>query len=229
MSKGNKTEQKKKIRSAYLVKRNEMNAEERRAASKKIKEWVCANKRFKVAKTVFVYASYKSEVETKELIQAVLKQGKRVAVPRVDGEDMEFYEIQSWDELFPGYQDILEPQIFEKEPVIPVESDIMLLPGAVFDRRGRRIGYGGGYYDRYLDRMQATYGVKPYLMALAYRCQIYPGKLPTEEHDKKMDCILTERRVIMPKKEKNGKIDWAAEIFEIILELVVEFIVELLD
>lgn len=229
MSKTNKAEKKKKIRSTYLDKRNQMNPEARQAASKKIREWVFANKRFKVAKTVFVYASYKSEVETKELIQGALRMGKRVAVPKVTGMEMDFYEIQSWEELFPGYQGILEPQTSGKEPVIPVDSDIMLLPGAVFDRRGNRIGYGGGYYDRYWNRINDTYGNKPYLMALAYHCQIYPGKLPTEKHDKKMNCILTERRVIMPKSEEEKKSDWVVSILEFALELIAEFIIELLD
>ena len=229
MSKISKAEQKKKIRSAYLEKRNQMSQEQRQAASKKIREWVFANKRFKTAKTVFVYASYKSEVETKELIQGALRMGKRVAVPKVTGVEMDFYEIRSWEELFPGYQGILEPQTSGKEPVFPVDSDIMLIPGAVFDRRGNRIGYGGGYYDRYWHRVNDTYGCQPYLMALSYHNQIYPGKLPTEKHDKKMNCILTERRVIMPKSEEDRKADWITGIFEFVLELVIDFVVELLD
>lgn len=229
MGKGSKAEQKKKLRSVYLEKRNRMEPEKRKEASKKIREWVFANKRFKTAKTVFVYASYKSEVETRELIQGALRQGKRVAVPKVNGEEMDFYEIQSWEELFPGYQGILEPQVSGKEPVMPVDSDVMLLPGAVFDRRGGRIGYGGGYYDRYWNRINGTYGCQPYLMALAYACQIYPGKIPTESHDKKMDCILTERRVIMPKEEKYGKLDIIADVVEVAIEVVVELVVELID
>ena len=111
MSKTIKEEMKKKLRSVYLEKRNQKELEQRSAASKKIREWVFANKRYKAAQTVFVYASYKSEVETKELIQGALRQGKRVAVPKVHGTEMFFYEIQSWEELFPGYQGILEQQI----------------------------------------------------------------------------------------------------------------------
>lgn len=225
----NKAEQKKNLRSAYLKKRNEMEPEKRKAASAKIKEWVFANKRFKAAKTVFVYASYKSEVETKELIQGALRLGKRVAVPKVNGEEMNFYAIQSWEELFPGYQGILEPQTAEKEPVIPVDSDVMLLPGAVFDRKGGRIGYGGGYYDRYLDKVFEIYGHQPYRMALAFACQISPKKIPAEEHDKKMDCILTERRVIMPKEENHGKLDIIADVVEAVIEIGVELIVEMID
>ncbi len=233
MSNEKKTEQKKTMRTAYLEKRNRMAPEKRAEASKKISEWVFANKRFKTAKTIFVYASYKSEVETKELIQGALRMGKRVAVPKVDGIEMDFYTIDSWEDLFPGFQGILEPQTFGKEPVLPVESDVMLVPGAVFDRKGGRIGYGGGYYDRYLDRAKELCGQRPYLMALAFACQICPGKVPSEEHDKKMDCILTDRRVIMPKKEKHGKLDIVADVVEVVIDfaadVVVEFVLGLLD
>lgn len=229
MSKTSKAEQKKKLRSVYLEKRNQMVPEKRAAASKKIREWVFANKRFKAATTVFVYVSYKSEVETKEIIQGALRLGKRVAVPKVHGTEMFFYEIQSWEELFPGYQGILEPQITGREPVVPAESDVLLVPGAVFDRKGGRIGYGGGYYDRYLEKMFAAYGYCPYLLALAFACQISPKNIPEEVHDKKMDCILTERRVIMPKKENQSKLGMIADIVELVIEIVIELVVELID
>ncbi len=229
MSQESKAEQKKKLRSVYLEKRNQMEPEKRAAASKKIREWVFANKRFKAAETVFVYASYKSEVETKELIQGTLRQGKRVAVPKVHDTEMFFYEIQSWEELFPGYQGILEPQITGREPVVPAKSDVMLVPGAVFDHKGGRIGYGGGYYDRYLDKIFGAYGYCPYLIGLAFACQISPKKIPAENHDKKMDCILTERRVIMPKEEKQGKLGAIADIVELVIEVAIELIAELLD
>lgn len=225
----NKAEKKKKIRSVYLKRRNKLEPEKRKAASEKIRKRLYASKRFKAAQTIFVYASYKSEVQTKELIQDALKMGKRVAVPKVVGEEMHFYEILSWEELFPGYQGILEPQISGRESLIPTDSDLIVLPGAVFDRRGGRIGYGGGYYDRYWDRIHGTGGNKPYLLALAYHCQMYPGKIPLEEHDIKMDCILTERGAILPDKLKERKLDWIGGIFEIVLEFILEIVVELFD
>lgn len=229
MSKLSKAEKKKALRTKYLEKRNGMAAEKRKEASKKIREWVFANKRFKAADTVFVYASYKSEVETKEIIQGALRQGKRVAVPKVHGTKMFFYEIKSWEELFPGYQGILEPQNTGREPIVPSGNHIMLVPGAVFDRKGNRIGYGGGYYDQYLDRIFEAYGYRPYCMALAFACQIHEGKIPAEEHDKKMDCILTERRVIMPKTENSGKLEAVADIVELVIEIGVDLICELID
>ena len=229
MSKEKKTEQKKILRIKYLEKRNQLEQGKRREASKKIKEWLFANKRFKAAETIFVYASYKSEADTKEIIQGALRLGKRVAVPKVHGEDMFFYQINSWEELFPGYQGILEPQNTGREPVVPATGDVMLVPGAVFDRKGSRIGYGKGYYDRYIERLIGVGAHKPYLIGLAFACQIHAGKIPAEEHDKKMDCILTERRVIMPKEEQSGKLDIIAEVVEIVIEVGVELITELID
>lgn len=229
MSKASKAEQKKKLRTKYLEKRNQMEPEKRKEASKRIKEWVFANKRYKAADTVFVYASYKTEVETKEIIQGALRQGKRVALPKVHGTKIFFYEIKSWEDLFPGYQGILEPQNTNKEPIVPSGNHVMLVPGAVFDRKGGRIGYGGGYYDQYLDRIFEVYGYRPYCIGLAFACQIHAGKIPMEEHDKKMDCILTERRVIMPKEEKQGKLDVVAEVVEIVIEVGIDLVCELID
>ena len=229
MSKERKTEQKKILRTKYLEKRNQLEQEKRREASKKIKEWLFANKRFKAAETIFVYASYKSEADTKDIIQGALRLGKRVAVPKVHGEEMFFYQINSWEELFPGYQGILEPQNIGREPVVPATGDVMLVPGAVFDRKGSRIGYGKGYYDRYWNQIISTYGSKPYLIALAFACQISPKRLPNEEHDKKIDCILTERRVIMPREEKQGMLCAIADVVEIVIEVVLELLAELID
>ena len=229
MSKLTKAELKKTIRTKYLEKRNQMEPDKRREASKKIREWVFANKRYKAAETVFLYASYKSEVETKEIIQGALRQGKRVAVPKVHGTEMFFYTINSWEELFPGYQGILEPQITGREPIVPAKNDVMLVPGSVFDHQGGRFGYGGGYYDKYLGKIFEAYGYQPYLIGLSFACQISLKKLPAEEHDKKMDCIITERRVIMPRVEKGGKLDIIADVVEIAIEVGLELIAEVID
>ena len=204
MNKPTKAEQKKSIRTAYLSKRNALDAEKRREASEKIAEKVFADKHFKEAQTVFVYASYKSEAETFLIIQKAFQSGKRVAAPKVQGEEMFFYEIKSVEDFLPGYQGILEPSNEGKEPIVPTDSDVMLVPGAVFDCQGGRIGYGKGYYDRYWHRIVSAYGTQPYLIGLAFDCQIFLEMLPLEEHDKKIDCILTEDRVIMPKVEKTA-------------------------
>jgi 5-formyltetrahydrofolate cyclo-ligase len=147
----------------------------------------------------------------------------------VQGEEMLFYEIRSWEELFPGYQGILEPQNEGREPLVPTSSDVMIVPGSVFDHQGGRIGYGKGYYDRYWNRHISTFGNQPYLIGLAFACQISPKKLPTEEHDKKIDCILTERRVIMPREENYGKLDVIADVVGVAIDIGLELLADILD
>lgn len=224
VSEKQKAEKKKKLRAVCLKKRNELPLEKRMVVSEKIKRQVFASRTFQCAETVFVYASYKSEVDTKNLIRDALQAGKRVAVPKVHGSDMDFYEISSWEELFPGYRGILEPQTQEKEPLFPQKSDVMLLPGAVFDCQGGRIGYGGGFYDRYISKIEHTCGAIPYRMALAFPCQLVFRKLPTEEHDRKMDCILTGRSVIIPKKEKYYWLEVVENLMEFLIDIVVDFL-----
>ncbi len=226
---GTEAEKKKKLRSFYLKKRNRMEPEARKAASERIVERLLKYKRLKTAETVFVYASYKSEVETRTLIDALLRMGKKVAVPKVLGAEMAFYEIVSYDTLFPGYQGILEPQVREQEEAFPAEGDVMVLPGVAFDKRGGRLGYGKGFYDRYLAKRKEQTGTKPVLVGLAFCGQLHPGKLPLEDTDEKIDCIITERSAIIPEKRKLGKAEVIADVAEAILEIIIEFILELLD
>ncbi|MGN0505985.1 MAG: 5-formyltetrahydrofolate cyclo-ligase [Lachnospiraceae bacterium] len=224
----NKKERKAQLRTSYLQKRNAMERETQIMAGKKIKDRVLAMKQVKLARTVFLYASYQSEVPTKELLQELLAAGKRVALPKVSGERMDFYAVTAWEELMPGYHGILEPESHGAEPVFPKEGDVMLLPGAVFDKKGNRIGYGKGYYDRYLSELEAAYRRLPYCVGLCYHKQLWKGILPTEDTDRCMDAIVTERKVIAVKTEP-GRFDWLVDIAEGIAEFVLEFALDLLD
>ena len=214
---------KKQIRKEYLENRNKMSAEKREKASEKITERLLKMPEVKNAPTVFVYASYKTEVSTKKLIQTLLTEGRTVALPKVDDKEMEFYQVTSWEELFPGFQGILEPQVCSgTEAVRPGPRDVMLLPGAAFDYAGNRIGYGGGYYDRYLNSLQ---GRKPFLVGIAFYKQIYPTFLPTESQDWKVDYVVTEKKKV--KTEENKEKGYG--ILGAILEFVLELLFELLD
>lgn len=142
------------------------------------------------ARTVLFYASYRGEVATQPLVEAALAAGKRTALPRVDRprRTMEAYPISSWDDLQPGAYGILEPPA--SSPVIPpAEIDLIVVPGVAFDETGARVGYGAGYYDRYLAR---TGGCRA---ALAYELQVV-ASVPAGSYDALMDYIITERRVI---------------------------------
>ena len=184
------------MRRDYLKKRNDIPKEERERESGKIQALIESLRQYRECAWLFCYVSYKSEVETKGLLYRALKHGKKVAVPKVLDKEghMEFYQIDSMEDLISGYHGILAPDSHRCKQVTPQGKQVlMLLPGAVFDKSGGRIGYGGGYYDRYLN----TYGktcktlVK---IALAFECQV-GEELATEPFDVKVDGIVTEKGV----------------------------------
>lgn len=191
---------KKKLRRQILALRDEMPLTVREEKDRKILQTLIGEKLYKETKTILAYVEYRSEVATTPLLKKALTEGKQVFVPRVEGADMEFYRISDMEDLTEGYKGIREPvsgQAFfdgadrlyaAGETVIP----LMLIPGAVFDRERHRIGYGKGFYDRYLKRLSET-GINVHTLALCYECQIL-SEIPYEEHDIRPDMILTENR-----------------------------------
>lgn len=193
----NKTKKEKsEIRVEFLKKRKELPREQCRADSIVIAKRLLSLKKVQKAETVFLYASYKNEVGTKKLIQKLLSMQKKVALPRVREKEMDFFLIRSWEELVLGYQEILEPD-GAGHIVVPTKNDVMILPGVVFDHKGNRIGYGGGYYDRYLDQHKDTL---PCLIGVGYEMQIFSDIIPTEPQDKSLDFVVTEKKVRKTKR-----------------------------
>ena len=187
--------EKKDIRKEILRKRNALSLTERERADELIRKQLWSRDSYKEAQWLFVYVSYKSEVDTLEIIKKALKQNKKIAVPKVLSSGyMEFYEISKAEELIEGYQGILEPDITNRQPIFAEKTEgkvLMILPGAVFDRKGNRIGYGGGFYDRYLER---SHNCLLETVALAYEMQM-AEQIPTENFDKKVQCIITEQGI----------------------------------
>ena len=147
--------------------------------------------------TLLTYVSFRSEVSTHGIIDRFLRMGVRVAVPRVEGEDIRFYHISSPDDLTEGYMGIPEPKPgcrpWEKKAVDRtagltdgIIDTIVLVPGSVFDKKGNRIGYGGGFYDRFLAAHQGIYSI-----GLAYECQMV-DEIPADEWDRKVDMVITQ-------------------------------------
>ena len=137
---------------------------------------------------VFVFASYKDEAETKGLILNLIKEGTAVFCPRVEGQDMTFYRLLGLEDLKEGYKGIPEPDL-EKglESDAPSPDDLMLVPGLLFDREGGRIGYGGGYYDRYME-------AHPCVRAgLCFSDQIREEKLPQMPWDISVDLLVSDQ------------------------------------
>lgn len=140
------------------------------------------------------YISFASEVDTRNIIQKGLNDSKKICVPRINPEtdNIELYQIMDLEsDVQPGKYGILEPDIKKTEKVhnqIPV---LHIVPGIVFDKNGGRIGYGKGYYDRFLKTIN-PYSVK---LALAFEMQI-ADKIPSYENDIPVDVIVTEKSVI---------------------------------
>lgn len=222
-----KLESKQQLRTKTLARRDKLTEEEQKGRSHRIAVRVLKLKQIKEAKTVFLYASYQSEVQTDALIQELLKAGKQVALPKVQGKDMVFYQIYSLAELQWGAHNIREPYGWEGTQLIPEKKDVMLLPGTVFDRTGNRIGYGGGYYDRYLAALEEEH--QPCLMGLAYSLQIRQHKLPVNEQDKPVQFIVTDKEMIDTKKEKGNTshgVGWILEAVEAVIEIVVDLVTD---
>jgi len=146
------------------------------------------------AKGVFLYVSFRSEAETQYIIEAALEQGKVVAVPYTDYERGVIVPSVLKDlkyDLAPRRFGLLEPKDTSLSPLSPQDIDLTVVPGCVFDNRGGRIGYGMGFYDRFLPDLPGS-SLK---VALAYEIQIVP-LVPLDAHDCLMDMIITEKRVI---------------------------------
>ena len=142
---------------------------------------------FRKADTVLLYFAKGSEADLSSLFEIALKTGKRVAYPRcLDRERMEFFEIFSLSDLEKGYYGIMEPK--SGCPACTFENAVCFVPALSFDLDGYRLGYGGGYYDRFLSDFFGT------TVGIAFE-KCISEKLPREEFDKKTDYIITERRV----------------------------------
>lgn len=183
-----------KTRKQVLAKRDQLQAAERHEKSRAIEEKLWRLFEMENWKTLFVYVSFRSEVETLGLIQRCLEHGLRVAVPLVDHSNSTMIPLQVNDpdrDLKPGYYSIPEPDPLKASRIDGKEIDAVILPGSVFDTEGGRLGYGGGYYDRFLvnDAPQAC------RIGLAFELQIVPV-VPLEPHDQRLDYLVTEKRII---------------------------------
>jgi len=145
------------------------------------------------AKTILFYASFRSEVDTIDTIKLSLKMGKIIVLPKVDKENnkLNLYEIKDFNELARGYMWILEPSVPDDRSRSLSDIDLIIIPGAVFDVNGNRLGYGAGFYDKLLSTMEK----KILLVAPAYDEQIVE-KIPAEPHDVTVDIIVTDKRVL---------------------------------
>lgn len=181
---------KEKLRKEIKEKRIKQTKEENRKKSKEIKEKLFGLNEYREAKTVLFYVSYDSEVFTHEMIKEALNE-KKVVVPISNKKDcsLTLSELKDWDDLEESSYGILEPKKEKIKEISIDEIDIIIVPGVAFDKFGNRLGHGKGYYDRLLKNANTT------IIALAFEFQTIE-KIPTDEHDKPVDMIITEDRIM---------------------------------
>ena len=150
--------------------------------SRRLGELFCRSELYRNAKTIYGYLPYNQEVRTVPMLEQALKDGKQVAVPKVYGDEMKFILMEDLSAVEKGYAGIPEP--VADEPVACDEMALVLMPGLAFDPQGHRIGYGGGFYDKFL----AKEPNHPTL-ALCYDFQMLQ-ELETEEFDIPVDQVL---------------------------------------
>jgi len=182
------------LRQRILGERDGLSAEDRYAKSISVMSNYWSLPGIEQWTTLFIYVNFRSEVETLELIKRSLEQGRRVAVPLVDASAVRMIPLLIRDpgqDLVPGYYNIPEPDPRRCQRVEPAEIDAAVIPGSVFDIHGGRLGYGGGYYDRFLvnDAPQAK------RIGLAFELQVV-DEVPVEPHDQPLDILITEKRIV---------------------------------
>ncbi len=179
------------LRKRILEVRDSMDPVLRRSKDEKIRMKILNLREFINSTGVMLFASFRSEVNTLRLMEDILYLKKRLFLPKVNPvmKGLEVYEVTSLESLEPGHMGIPEPSITCRVADIH-DIDLIIAPGVVFDRRGGRIGYGRGYYDKLL----RDFKKRILIMGIAYDEQVV-DLVPMEEHDVYMDIIVTDREV----------------------------------
>lgn len=186
---------KQELRNKYLNYRDSLSFMERKEKSSEIWKRLKNEEAYQNAEAILVYMDYRSEVMTTGLVEELFASGeKRIFAPKVEGMDIQFYEVSGMGDFIDGYQKIREPEgDADRRFTLQMADDmncLILVPGTVFDRERGRMGYGKGFYDRYLAAYPNLHSA-----ALAFACQI-AKKVPVEAHDQRPDMVITEKEVI---------------------------------
>ncbi len=179
-------ESKRDIRQRVLQSRRRLSEEVWKKNTHIICDKVVTHPYFLEAEAVYCYVDYQREVGTSLIIEQAHMMGKKVAAPKIDGDDMRFYYFNDFAELSEGYKGILEPRA---ERLAYDKHALVIMPGAAFDVYRNRIGYGKGFYDRFL-RDHPSYRT----MAIAFELQMV-DEIPAECFDIRPDILITEERI----------------------------------
>lgn len=188
--------QKKELRRILKEKRRSIPNEERLGCSEGIARTLFRSREYIECSSLLIFISSKEEVDTDPIIRKALFDGKPVAAPRCADREgrMDFYYISSADDLERGAFGIFEPKKYCRRAEVS-EGALCIVPGLAFDTDGRRIGYGGGYYDRFLS------GFGGVSCGVCFD-RFIEERLPSEKTDIPVDMIVTQSRIIRPKRDK---------------------------
>lgn len=178
---------KKEIRKIVKDRRNERTNQQIQDMSHRIAQRIVAMSEFEKASCIYAYIDYNHEVMTDEIIEKAWAAGKRVAVPKVVDKDLIWYYITTSEDVESGYMGIREPKT--DLPLANETDAFFIMPGVAFDKTCHRVGYGGGFYDRYLEKPNTHYKV-----ALSFSFQIF-DTVPFEVHDILPDIVVSEEGV----------------------------------
>ncbi|WP_392486169.1 5-formyltetrahydrofolate cyclo-ligase [Haloimpatiens sp. FM7315] len=184
--------EKRELRKKMNSKRKNLPKDFKNSLDKKIYNKIVLNKNFIKANSVFLFVSYNNEVDTHKIILKALSENKIVSVPKVISKEkgMVALEIKSFKDLEIGAYGILEPK--ENCKIIdPSSIDFALIPGLAFDENGNRLGYGGGFYDRFLNLMTNS----SHKVGISYDFQIV-NEIPIDANDMKITELVTDKKVV---------------------------------
>ncbi len=192
--------EKKEIRIRVLSLRDSLNEKEREYYSRKIYESFFSLSEIKDAKVFFLFVNFRTEVNTRPIIERLLSENKKVVIPYTDivNKRLILCYVDSLDNLKEGSYGILEPDPKICQRADAKDIDIAVIPGSVFDVTGGRVGYGGGFYDRTIPLFKPT----TLKIAITFDIQIVE-KVPMGYYDKKMDVIISEKRIIRIKNAES--------------------------
>jgi 5-formyltetrahydrofolate cyclo-ligase len=182
---------KRTLRQQILGQRRALNHDQWLSASHSAQQQLVALKEFTGADCVALYAPVHNEIDTADILKAAFVAGKRVLYPAVCHDRMVFRQVEGLEGLAAGRFGILEPCATGYDHQAD-EPDLIVVPGVAFDPSGHRIGYGKGFYDRFLQHPGRT----AHLIGLCHDFQLIDGAIPAEGHDIRMELIITDQRVV---------------------------------
>lgn len=182
---------KKVLRQEMKKKITEIPVFEKKKIEEKIAESLFASPWWKTSTTIGITISKPYEWDTEKIIRKGWEEGKKIVVPKCEPATymLDFRQLQHFSQLECVYHDIWEPITSETEEIQKNEIDLMIVPGLLFDRNGYRVGYGGGYYDRYLDGfMKETLAVTSHMQVV--------DSVPVDKYDLPVNHIITEKGIL---------------------------------